>query len=70
MSKTIRIYDRGEILSMYLDWFNNFLTIPRFSEYYGITEEFAERVILPVGRDTLNSQLHEGMFIKVKRSKL
>ena len=29
----------------YLDWFNNFLTIERFAEYYGITESFAYSLI-------------------------
>lgn len=62
----IHIYDRAEILQMYLDWFNNFLTIPRFAEYYGISEDFAEKVILPVGRETLNEQLSDGKHIHVE----
>lgn len=61
----IKVYDRGEILQMYLDWFNNFLTVPRFAEYYGISEEFANEVI-ETGRETLNNQLHEGKFIAVR----
>lgn len=27
--------------AMYLDWFNNFLTVQRFADYYGITREEA-----------------------------
>lgn len=34
---------------MFLDWFNNFLTIERFAEYYGITETYA-RIVIKEGR--------------------
>jgi len=30
---------------MFLDWFNNFLTIERFAEYYGYSIQQARRVI-------------------------
>ncbi len=30
---------------MYLDWVNNFLTVPVFAEHYGITEEYANYII-------------------------
>ena len=30
---------------MYLDYVNNFLTVARFAEYYGITEKKANRII-------------------------
>ena len=33
------------IETMYLDYFNNFLSVSCFAEYYGITEAQAERVI-------------------------
>ena len=36
---------REKIEDMYIDWFNNFLTVPRFAEYYGLTESKALRVI-------------------------
>lgn len=62
----IRVYDQGEILQMYLDWFNNFLTVPRFAEYYNISEKFAEEVI-SIGRETLNRQLYETQRIEVRR---
>ena len=29
----------------YLDWFNNFLTVERFAEYYGISEDYAYDLI-------------------------
>ncbi len=31
--------------SMYLDYFNNFLTVTTFAEWYGITEDQARRII-------------------------
>ena len=34
---------------MYLDWFNNFLTIERFAEWHGIGEKKAA-VIISAGR--------------------
>lgn len=36
---------RAALIAMYLDWRNNFLTVERFAEYYGIDEDKAERVI-------------------------
>ena len=33
------------ILGAYLDFVNNFLTIERFAEYYGMSEDFAWSVI-------------------------
>lgn len=30
---------------LYLDWVNNFLTVGRFAEYYGITVEHANAII-------------------------
>lgn len=30
---------------MYLDYVNNFLTVSRFAEYYGITEKRANKII-------------------------
>lgn len=46
-------YDKETINRMYLDWVNNFLTIERFAEYYGIRLGTA-RMIIRVGR--LNNQ--------------
>lgn len=55
----ITIYDDGDILAMYIDWFNNFLTLPHFAEYYGIDESFANYIIKE-GRKILNRQLYGG----------
>jgi len=55
--KKINVIDRGDAIAMYLDWFNNFLSIPRFAEYYGISESLAHEVIC-FGREVLNNQLY------------
>jgi len=36
---------RQKIEGLYLDWFNNFLTVDRFAEYYGLNIGQARRVI-------------------------
>lgn len=54
---------------MYLDYFNNFLTVARFAEYYGITEDFATNTVIPVGRETLNNQLYNGTRVSVRKQR-
>lgn len=44
---------KNELIRHYLDYFNNFLTVRRFAEYYDITEPEAS-IIIEAGRD-----LHE-----------
>jgi|14BtaG_2_1085337.scaffolds.fasta_scaffold21321_1 hypothetical protein len=36
---------KDKVEEMYLDYFNNFITISYFAEYYGISTEKAERII-------------------------
>lgn len=36
---------REQIIKMWLDYVNNFLTLPTFAEHYGISEEFARAII-------------------------
>ena len=36
---------REKIEGLYLDWFNDFLTVARFAEYHGMAESKALRVI-------------------------
>jgi hypothetical protein len=43
--KIMTIYSPDKINELYLDWFNNFLTIERFAEYYGIRKQTAEYII-------------------------
>ena len=33
------------LAEMYLDWFNNFITVSAFADHYGLTDEDAQRVI-------------------------
>lgn len=47
------VYPSEQWPELYLDWFNNFLTVERFAEYYGMTQEHAEEIIL-TGRKTDN----------------
>ena len=37
--------NREKIENLYLDWVNNFLTVARFAEHYGMPEAKALRVI-------------------------
>lgn len=62
---SIKIYDSGDLIGMYLDWFNNFLTVPRFAEYYGISESLANTIITQ-GREVLDDQHYGRKHIKVK----
>jgi hypothetical protein len=39
------IYLRDTLADLYLDWVNNFLTIPVFAEYYGLDEEDARDLL-------------------------
>ena len=39
------VYLRETLADLYLDWVNNFLTIGRFSEYYGLDEEDAKDLL-------------------------
>ena len=40
------IYLRETLADLYLDWVNNFLTIEKFSEYYGLDEEDAKQLLV------------------------
>lgn len=63
----INIYDSSDLIQMYLDWFNNFLTIPRFAEYYGISETFADEIIRQ-GRLVYEQQINGGKYVKVAKN--
>ena len=39
------VYLRDTLADLYLDWVNNFLTIGRFSEYYGLDEEDSRELL-------------------------
>ena len=38
-------YIRDYLADIYLDWVNDFLTVERFSEYYGLDEEDAKQLL-------------------------
>ena len=40
-----KVYKPEEWPELYADWFNNFLTVERFAEYYGMTGEHANEII-------------------------
>lgn len=48
---------------LFLDWVNNFLTVPRFAEYYQISEE-AALVVINEGRE-----IHESLVKQIKSKK-
>ena len=39
------IYLRDYLADLYLDWVNNFLTIERFAEYYGLDDDDAKALL-------------------------
>lgn len=49
----------GKRAQMFLDYFNNFLTVDRFAEYYGLTKDEAQEVI-DLGRAEHESQFNKG----------
>jgi hypothetical protein len=46
-------YLRDYLADLYLDWVNNFLTIERFAEYYGLDEDDAKDLL------ALSKKCHE-----------
>lgn len=44
---------------LFLDYFNNFLSIEGFSSYYGFNQERAKRII------SLGRKIHENQFKKI-----
>ena len=36
---------RKNLIDVYLDWINNFITIPAFADYYGLSESEAKAII-------------------------
>lgn len=48
-----KVYEKEKWPEIYLDWFNNFLTIQHFAYYYDISREHANEII-EMGRKTDN----------------
>ncbi len=38
-------FEKETLQAIYLDWFNNFISVRRFAERYGISEEDADTLI-------------------------
>jgi hypothetical protein len=49
---------RQKIESLYLSYFNDFLTVKKFSEYYGISVEKATRII-NIGRKINHARIKQ-----------
>jgi transposase-like protein len=52
-------YSKEETAELYRDYFNNFLTVKRFAEYYGMREQTA-RYIITFGRIAHEENINEG----------
>ena len=50
---------KSKVINMFLDWFNNFLTVQAFADYYGISRWRALRVI-ELGRLLHNRKIEKG----------
>lgn len=46
---------KDQVIKMYLDYVNNFLTVNAFAEYYGLSYWQANKVI-NLGRELLNNK--------------
>ena len=42
--------NRTKLKDMYIDWCNNFLTLERFADYYGLKDKYQAHRIVNVGR--------------------
>lgn len=51
--KMMKTYPTRQWPEIYVDWINNFLSISKFAQYYGISEDYASNII-DVGRMTDN----------------
>jgi hypothetical protein len=61
MKKTI--YLRDYLADLYLDWVNNFLTIERFAEYYGLDEDDA-KALLEIAKKSHEQRVEYSKFLE------
>ena len=54
---------KGHVITAYLEYVNDFLTVERFSEYYGISVNFA-RATIEEGRKLLQEYIDNNMTVK------
>lgn len=50
-----KVLDNGQKIQLYLEYFNNYLTVEKFAEHYGLTYGMASD-ILADGKEILNNQ--------------
>ena len=46
---------RDTLISIYMDWFNDYLTVETFAEHNGLTSEQAQ-VLIDLARDVAHSE--------------
>lgn len=62
MEKVINI--KAELIAVYEDWLNNFITVPAFADYYGLSEKEANKVIA-LGKELREKRFKESVeFLK------
>lgn len=56
-------YLRDYLADVYLDWVNNFLTLERFAEYYGLDESDAKQ-LLAIAKKSHEQRVEYATFLK------
>lgn len=54
MPQAVHVSTRDVICNLYLDWFNNFVSVPAFAAYHGLNEDEAE-LLIALGRKVANT---------------
>jgi len=57
------IYLRDYLADLYLDWVNNFLTIERFAEYYGLDDDDA-KALLEIAKKSHEQRVEYSKFLE------
>jgi hypothetical protein len=57
------MYLRDYLADLYLDWVNNFLTIEKFSEYYGLDEDDA-KALLEIAKKSHEQRVEYSKFLE------
>jgi len=53
------LFSINELIDLYLDWFNNFITISAFASYYQLTEDTAS-IVIKEGREMHERKVFKG----------
>ena len=56
-------YLRDYLADVYLEWVNNFLTIERFAEYYGLDEDDAKQLLV-IAKKSHEQRVEYAAFLK------